>query len=199
MAEASVILTAKHKAALARLERQETNLARIKTADNEFYHSQVEDIDLTPVPPERKPAFTLSEDHKPYLKVGNFVKVELSSTTKKYRPDGYGYIQKTFGVGSAAYYMIKHTPAHDGDRTHKGIPLAELAPWSPFDDVLLEDTKRDRKSPDPVTDLEEEFLDNMLPIQKLYDALRCSCSWCTTRDIQQDGIAALYRWGTDDT
>ena len=84
-----------------------------------------------PVLPKIKLAFTPSEDHNPYLKVGKFVKVELSSTTKKYSPDGYGYIQETFGVGLAAYYTIKYTLAQDSGRTYKGIHLAELTPFSP--------------------------------------------------------------------
>ena len=72
MAEASVVITAKQKKALERIKRQEINLARIKTANNEFYRSQAADINLTPVPPERKPAFMPAEDNwtgrRPLLK-----------------------------------------------------------------------------------------------------------------------------------
>ena len=166
-----MILTAKQKKALERLERQETNLARIRTANNEFYRSQAADIDLTPVPPERKQAFAPTDDLKPYLKVGEFVKVENNTTAGKYRPEGYGYVQETFGVGLAAFYTIKYTPAHDGGRIHKRVHLAELTPCSPFDNTLPEDSKRARKSPDPVPELEEEVRDDRLPIQKLCDAL----------------------------
>ena len=71
----------------------------------------------------------------------------------------------------AAFYSVKYTPAHDGGRTHKDIQLSVLTPYSPFDDVLQEDMKRSRKSTDPVPELEEEVLDDRLPIQKLCDAL----------------------------
>ena len=171
MAEASVVITAKEKKAIERINRKEINLARIKTANNEFYRSQAADINLTPVPPERKPAFTPAEDNRPYLKVGEFVKVERNTTTRKNRPEGYGYINETFGAGLAAFYSVKYTPAHDGGRTHKDIQLGDLTPCSPFDDVLQEDTKRSRKSTDPVPELEEEVLDDRLPIQKICDAL----------------------------
>ena len=102
MAEASVVLTAKQKTALARIEREETNLARIKTANTEFYRNQAAEIDLTPTLPERKPAFTPTDDLRPFLSIGEFVKVE-ASPSGKYRPEGYGYITETSGVGLAAF------------------------------------------------------------------------------------------------
>lgn len=74
MAEAPVVLTAKQASTLARIERQETNLARIKEANTQRYCDQVVDLDLTPAPPERKPAFALEDDQRPYLKVGEEIK-----------------------------------------------------------------------------------------------------------------------------
>ena len=57
MNDAPVILTAKQKTALARIERQDINIARIETANNEFYEEVAAEIDLTPTLPERKPAY----------------------------------------------------------------------------------------------------------------------------------------------
>ena len=102
MAGAPVVITAKKVTALARIERQENNLARIKEAKTQFYRDQVVEIDLTPTPPKRKPAFNFTEDHKPYLKVGEFVKVEAKTDTGFNRIEGYGYIEETFGVEIAA-------------------------------------------------------------------------------------------------
>ena len=79
MAEAPVVLTAKQAAALARIERQEQNLVCIKLANFQFYREQAADIDLTPVPPKRKPAYNQADDNRPYLKVGEFVKVEAKT------------------------------------------------------------------------------------------------------------------------
>ena len=61
MEDASVFLTTKQKAALAQLERQEINLARIKTANDKFYCSQVADIGLTPVSPVAKAKIVIQQ------------------------------------------------------------------------------------------------------------------------------------------
>ena len=58
------------------------------------------------------------------------------------RIEGYGYIDETFGVGIAALYNVKYTPAYDGGRTHKRIKLGDLTPCSPFDNCVPEDSKR---------------------------------------------------------
>ena len=171
MTDAPVVLTAKQKTALARIERQDVCIARIETANNRFYEEQAAEIDLTPTLPERKPAFTLDEDQTPYLKIGEFVKVENSSSPRCYRPEGYGYVTATFGVGIAAYYSIKYTPAFDGGSTHKQVQLGDLTPCSPFDEFLPPETKRARKSSAPEPELVEEAPDERLPIQKLCDAL----------------------------
>ena len=46
MAEAPVVLTTKQASALARIERQENNLALIKEANTQRCHDQVVDLDL---------------------------------------------------------------------------------------------------------------------------------------------------------
>ena len=46
MAKAPVVLTAKQASALARIERQENNLALIKEANTQQCHNQVVDLDL---------------------------------------------------------------------------------------------------------------------------------------------------------
>ena len=53
---------------------------------------------------------------------------------------------ETFGVGGAALYSIKYTPAHDGGRTHKKIALCNLTPCTPFNDCLADDEKRVRST-----------------------------------------------------
>ena len=57
---------------------------------------------MTPVPPERNPVFVLTEDYQPYLKVGEFMKVEAKTDAGYNRIEGYGYIVELFGVGIAA-------------------------------------------------------------------------------------------------
>ena len=57
MADVPVVLTVKHRSFLARIERQETILKRIKPANSQFYRKQAADINLTSTLPERKPAF----------------------------------------------------------------------------------------------------------------------------------------------
>ena len=114
--------TAKQRSTLARIERQENNLERIKLANSQFYQEKAVDIDLAPVPPERKPAFVPTEDNRPYLKIGEFCRVETNISSKYNRPKGYGYITETLGVGLAAYYTVKLTPAHIvGGRTNRSI------------------------------------------------------------------------------
>ena len=171
MAEAPVVLTAKQAAALARIERQELNLERIKLANSQFYREQAADIDLTPVPPERKQAFILAEDNRPYLGIGEYVKVESKTDAGYNRPEGYGYIHQTFGVGLAALYSVKYTPAFDGGRVHKQVRLGDLTPCSPFDECLAEESRRKRKPVIPEPELVEEVVDDRLPIQKLCDCL----------------------------
>ena len=97
MAEAHIVLTGNQASALARIERQENNLARIKEANTQRYRDQVVDLDLTPTTPKRKPAFTLEDDQRPYLKVGEFTKVERDMSAGNNRPEGYGYVVETFG------------------------------------------------------------------------------------------------------
>ena len=79
--------------------------------------------------------------------------------------------QKTFGVGVAAYYTVKFTPAYDGSRVHKQVRLGHLTPCSPLSDWFPEDLKRKRKAAIPEPELEDEAPDDRLPIQKLYNAL----------------------------
>ena len=103
------------------------------------------DTGITPTPPpERKPAFTLTDDNRPFLPVGDFVKVEAKTESGHNRPEGYGYISETFGVGAAAFYTVKYTPAYDGGRTHKKVHLIDLTSSSPFNDCLPPESKRKR-------------------------------------------------------
>ena len=175
MAEAHVVLTANQASALARIERQENNLARIKEANTQRYRDQVVDLDLTPTPPERKPAFTLEDDQRPYLKVGEFTKVKRDMSAGNNQPEGYGYIVATFGMGLAAYYTVKYTPGYDGGRVHKCVRLGDLTPCSPFEECLAPGSKRDRNQSIQELELEleeeEKKIDDMLPIEKLCGAL----------------------------
>ena len=70
-------LTASQLSALQKHNRQETNLERIKVANRIRYQEGCADLQLAgPVPPERKLAFRLSDDLRPFLTRGSFVKVE---------------------------------------------------------------------------------------------------------------------------
>ena len=79
MADAPVTLTRKQISALAKMERQDSNLVRIKDANTRFYQEECADIDLTPTPPERKAAIIMEDNLRPFLTVGSFVKV-ISNT-----------------------------------------------------------------------------------------------------------------------
>ena len=171
MVETPVILTTKQAAALAKIQQQEQNLERIKLANAQLYSEQAAELDLTPTPPERKPTYQPVDDLKPYLKIGEFVKVDEKTEAGYNRIEGYGYITEAFGAGAAAFYSVKFTPAYDGGRTHKQVRLGDLTCCSPFDECLPENTKRVRKSAVPEPELVEEVPDDRLPIQKLCDAL----------------------------
>ena len=71
MAEVPVVLTDKQKKSLAKIERKEQNLERIKLANAQLYQEQAADINLTPTPPERKPACAPTDNNRPYLPVGD--------------------------------------------------------------------------------------------------------------------------------
>ena len=90
--------------------------------------------------------------------------------------------QKTFGVGVAAYYTVKFTPAYNGSRVHKQVRLGDLNPCSPFSDGLPEDLKRKRKAAIPEPELEDEAPDDRLPIQKLCNTL---VSWGEAREDER--------------
>ena len=92
MADAPVVLTTKQITALAQIKRQEENLERIKLTNTQLYQEKAADIDLTPVPPERRTAFVLTENFRPYLKIGEYVKVERKTGAGYNRIEGYGYI-----------------------------------------------------------------------------------------------------------
>ena len=54
--------------------------------------------------PGRKPTFTPTEHDRPYLKIGELMKVEAKTYSVYTRIEGYGYISETFGVGFAVFY-----------------------------------------------------------------------------------------------
>ena len=66
---------------------------------------------------------------------------------------------QTFGVGTAAYYIIKYTPAFDGGRTHKHLHLVDLTLCSLFDECILPESKRQQKLDIPEPELIEEYFD----------------------------------------
>ena len=118
MAENPVILMAKQAAILARIERQEHNLERIKLANSQFYHSQATDIVLTSVPLKPKPAFNPAENKRPYLLIGKSVKVVSRTNDGTNRAEGYRYIHQTFRVDLAVLYSVIPMVAFDGSRVH---------------------------------------------------------------------------------
>ena len=74
------------------MERQDSNLVRIKDVNTRFYQEQCADIDLTPKPPERKSAIIMEDNLRPFLTVGSFVKVISNTKSGHNRPSGYGYV-----------------------------------------------------------------------------------------------------------
>ena len=144
MANAPVVLTNKQASTLKKIERQESNLIRIKDANTLMYEEMCTDVDLTPTPPERKMAIHFGDSLRPFLTIGEFVKVEEKTSSGHNRPTGYGYITETFGVGAAAFYSVKFTPAYDSARTYKNIRLCDLTPCKPFGDCISDDVKRIR-------------------------------------------------------
>ena len=138
--------TPKQLKELQKSQKRENYLARIKEANNIRYQNECANLDiLVPTPPERKNAVILHENNRPYLTRDSFVKVIQNTTAGNNRPAGFGYISECNGVGGAAFYSVKYTPAHDGGRIHKKIPLSDLTPCTPFDNFPAESIKRTRK------------------------------------------------------
>ena len=108
-------LTAKQIRALQKLQREEEDLARIKQANEERYENECANLDiLLPTPPERKRAVVIMDDNRPYLSRDSFVQVSADTSAGHNRPGGFGYITECNGVGGAAMYSVKYTPAYDG-------------------------------------------------------------------------------------
>ena len=144
MTNVPVVLTNKQASALKNIERQESNLIRIKDANTCMYEEMCKDVDLTPAPPERKMAIHFEDSLRPFLIIGEFVKVEEKTSSGHNCPTGYGYITETFGVGTAVLYSVKFTPAYDSARIYKHIRLCDLTPCKKFADYIVDDVKRSR-------------------------------------------------------
>ena len=74
MTNVPVVLTNKQASALKNIERQESNLIRIKDANTGMYGEMCTDVDLTPASPERKMAIHFENSLRPFLIIGEFVK-----------------------------------------------------------------------------------------------------------------------------
>ena len=166
-------LTTQQISALRKHDRQVVNLQRIKEANQKRYEEGCAELEVAdPVPPERKPAFRIADDQRAFLTRDSFVKVEADTSRGRNRPYGYGYITACHGVGGAAIYDVKFTPAYDSGRIHKAISLGYLTSCSPFDDIIAEGTKRRRRQTEISTiPTPSQLVDDRLPIDKLRDAL----------------------------
>ena len=170
----TLVLSAKQLTALRKHDRQQSNLVRIKDANRNRYEQGCASLQMAaPAPPERKWAVELKDDNRPFLTRDSFVKVEEDFSPGHNRPCGYGYITQCHGVGGAAVYDVRFTPAYDGGRIHRRITLDHLTSCSPFDDLIAEGYKRARKQTavTVTSHLPQPKVDTRSPIQKLTDAL----------------------------
>ena len=166
-------LTTQQISALRKHDRQVLNLQRIKEANQKRYEEGCAELEVAdPVPPERKPAFRIADNQSAFLTRDSFVKVEADTSCVRNRPHGYGYITACHGVGGAAIYDVKFTPAYDSGRIHKAISLSYLTSCSPFDDIIAEGKKQRRRQTQISTiPTPSQLVDDRLPIDKLRDAL----------------------------
>ena len=136
------VITPQQLRALQKIQRAENDLTRIKEANNTRYENESANISiLDPTPPERKRAFILSDDNRPFLSIGSFVKVDADTSAGHNRPAGFGYVTECCGVGGAALYSVKYNHAYDGGRTHKKIHLSALTPGMPFNNFSTDNEK----------------------------------------------------------
>ena len=77
--------------------------------------------------PDRKRGIVVDDDMRAALTTGDYVKVELDSSPGMNRPDGYGFILETHGVGPASTFTVKYGPVY-GSLTFKRIPVSAITP-----------------------------------------------------------------------
>ena len=91
-----------------------------------------------------------SPDVKPYIvttdldrfTIGDYVQVLEDYTTGYNRPSGCGYVSRV----TNDVVDVKFTPAHDGGRLHKDIPLTKAIPAILHQDMMIHTERRARET-----------------------------------------------------
>ncbi len=143
----TVQLSNKKKKALADAEHKELNLKRITEA-NKGLNSYDSQRILTTCP-ETKP-FIIPKLHPnsptdTTMSEGTYVEVSTDTSPGMNCPQGYGYVTKVYKIsGTTLVADVKYTPAYDGGRKFKAIPLNDITVANLNQDMITESRKRDR-------------------------------------------------------
>ena len=103
----------------------------------------------TTMPPDRKDAVTIQgDDMWPGFTMEEYVSVKGGTSPGKNRSDGYDWVKKIYGVGTATIYDFKCDVGYDGGYLHKNIPCKYISPASCYQDVwrMSYDEHNKRKS-----------------------------------------------------
>ena len=116
----------KRERQLDNLAEKEQNFKDVVEANIAFLKSQVgQNLHPMTTGPERKFAILLSNDQKPGVSVGDYVRVAKDTSPGMNRLEGYGFVQKVVGVGAATRATVKYAEVFGG-LVHSSVLFADL-------------------------------------------------------------------------
>jgi hypothetical protein len=90
------------------MKQKEEDLKIIADANKGLFHAAAAAQEEMTTEPDRKPTIDVSDELKPALNVGNYVKVNADTSFNKNRPEGFGFVQDVRGVGAATIVNVKY-------------------------------------------------------------------------------------------
>ena len=142
-------LTKKQKKALAKVEQKEANFNKISAANKTILSYDATKLVLI-TPPEIKP-FIKDNDHT--FTIGSYVEVLEDYTTGLNRPSGCGYVKQI----TNDVMDVKFTPAHDGGRLHKNIPISKVITAILNQDMMIPTVKRIKETEVQIDEVETKI------------------------------------------